>query len=157
MVLIDARGLASILLGHGVESGRVVDGEYDAEPDALEEQARDQRGHALLAGAPTASVDAGGRQDQEAGDERDAAADAVEGAAGSGPARMIGMVAGISAIPAAAGLDPDHEQQVERASGSQGPSSIMPARNWLMFAARKLRWRNSRNSSSGFLDPQLDR
>ena len=101
-----AGGLALVLLGNRGQPGRVVDGEHDAEADALEDQAGDQQ-RIGLRWRGQAEGDPGCGEDEEADHERRTAADLVEGAARrAGPARMIGTVAGIRARPATAGETP---------------------------------------------------
>jgi hypothetical protein len=61
---------------------------------------------------------------------------------------MIGTVAGMSAIPAMRGLTPTMSSR-KNGRRKPSPSSMAPARIWLMFEARKLRWRKRRKSSIG--------
>ena len=76
--------LARVLVRHRGQPGRVVDGEDDAEPEALQQQAGDQR-HRRLARDRDGEDDAGGGEDEEAADQRPAAAEAVEGLARQRP------------------------------------------------------------------------
>ncbi len=61
---------------------------------------------------------------------------------------MIGIVAGISAIPAVAGETPTTSRR-KKGVRKPSPSSTMPARNWLTLAARKFWWRKSLKSIIG--------
>ena len=74
------RRLAAVLVRDRGQPGRVVDGEDDAEAEALQQQARDQ-GDRRLAGDRDREHDARGGEDEEAADQRPAPAEAVEGPA----------------------------------------------------------------------------
>ena len=69
-----ARGLALVAVRDGVQAHGVVHRQHESQPDAVEQQAGQERGVPVGVGDPRGQGEAGEREDGEAGDERRAAA-----------------------------------------------------------------------------------